>query len=350
VSKLRVAVLMGGTSSEREISLSTGRQIMAALDPAKYDTLALDAAALSPRAVPPPAAAAAIPSLETSRAAPAMAAPDGAEVAAIDLGAIARPDAPCRPDVVLIALHGRGGEDGTVQGLLELLGIPYTGSGVLASALAIDKAMTKRVLRGEGIPVPPDVVLLRSTRPAANAVRRQTAAVVGFPAIVKPNREGSTIGCTIVRDPEDLGSAIDEAFRHDDTVLIEQYLTGTEITVGLLGNTDPVALPTIEIVPEGGFYDYRAKYAQGGSQHVIPARISGAAAGRARDYALRCHRALGCRGMSRVDMIVVDDQPYVLEVNTIPGMTPTSLLPDAARAAGIPFGELLDRLIALALD
>lgn len=348
MSKLRVAVLMGGTSSERAISLSTGRQIMAALDPAKYLPIALDVAALSP------APCDSLPATATPCGDPPDAScpnnPAPTDLIPLNVADLAENRRGGRPDVVIIALHGKGGEDGTVQGMLDLLGIPYTGSGVLASALAMDKARTKKMLRGEGIRVPDDIVLSRRGRPSAGTVDTWIRAAFGYPVIVKPNEGGSTIGCTIVRGGDGLDAAIEAAFAHDKTVLIEPLLSGVEITAGLLGNEDPIVLPLIEIVARGGFYDYEAKYAPGGSEHIIPARISEAAAARARDYAVRSHTALGCRGMSRVDMIVVGDQPYVLEINTIPGMTPTSLLPDAARAAGIDFPALLDRLIACALE
>jgi D-alanine-D-alanine ligase len=259
-----------------------------------------------------------------------------------------------RPDVVFIALHGKGGEDGTIQGMLELLGLPYTGSGVLASALAMDKSMTKRLFRTHGIPVIDDVQIERGhCLPESALVARVEAALGGFPVFVKPNAEGSTFGCTLVTAPEQLAAAIAEALRYDRRALIEKYIQGTEITVGVLGNAGEEdglqALPIIEIVPKSAFYDYESKYAEGGSEHIIPARISHALTRRAQDIALQCHELLGCRGMSRTDMIVAGDRLYVLEVNTIPGMTPTSLLPQAAAYAGIPFSALLDRLIASAL-
>lgn len=347
MKKLRVAVLMGGTSNEREISLSTGRQILAALDRDRYIPMALDAATL---ASPP------VAQLSSTHKAP-LSLPahvpndfsDGALVP-LRIDQIISPDGEVRPDVVIIALHGRGGEDGTVQGMLELLGIPYTGSGVLASALAMNKAMTKRLLKAEGIPVPAEIVVERRCRPDVIALHERLMASFGYPVIVKPNEEGSTIGCTLVFGLDMLEGALQEAFRYDSTALVEQYIQGVEITVGLLGNEEPEVLPIIEIVPHSTFYDYRAKYEPGGSTHIIPARISDIAAERARDYAVRCHRLIGCRGMSRVDLMVAGDQPYLLEVNTIPGMTPTSLLPEAARAAGIEFSALLDRLIGYALQ
>ena len=251
-----------------------------------------------------------------------------------------------RPDVVFIALHGPGGEDGTVQGMLEVLGIPYTGSGVLASALAMDKAMAKRVLSSVGVRMPQDVTVRRGDGEAAARASR-----LALPVIVKPNRQGSTIGMGIVRDPSELDAALAAAFRHDDTALVEQFITGTEITVPVLGNDLLEVLPIVEIVPAGGFYDYQAKYTPGATDEIVPARIPAAVADEARNIALLCHRTLGCRGMSRADMIVTDaGEVYTLEVNTIPGMTPTSLLPRSAQAADIPFPRLLDRLIDLALE
>ncbi len=347
MSKLRVAVLMGGTSAERAVSLSTGRQILAALDPEKYITMALDAASLSRRTptLPPSAPLSALKSAEVTEEAAAV----STDLIPASFSGMAQMGEG-RPDVVIIALHGKGGEDGTIQGALELLGIPYTGSGVLASALAMDKAMTNAFLRGHGMPVPQDIVLRRHNPSSPDALLRQVTGSFGFPAVVKPNAQGSTIGCTIVRAPENLAPAVEEAFKFDDTVLVEQFVAGTEITVGVIGNEEPEALPIIEIDARGGLYDYEAKYAPGGSAHVIPARIPQAAAALATEYALRCHTLLGCRGMSRTDMIVAGGRPYVLEINTIPGMTPTSLLPDAAKAAGIAFSDLLDRLIGYALE
>lgn len=339
MSKIRIAVLMGGVSSERAISLSTGRQILAALDPQRYEARAFDPAALR---------GAEAPAIEAG--AEGVPREPGADLAPMSLQDLAGGLAHTRPDVVFIALHGKGGEDGAIQGMLDVLGIPYTGSGVLASALAMDKSMTKRVLRSHGIPVPDEVAVRRARRPADAEVDAQIAAGIGYPAIVKPNEGGSTIGCRIVRSGADLGGALDEALGQDAMAIIEPLLAGVEITAGVLGNDEPEVLPLIEIVARGGFYDFEAKYAPGGSTHIIPARISDAAAERARRYAADAHLALGCRGMCRVDMMVVGDEPVVLEVNTIPGMTPTSLLPDAARAAGIGFGELLDRLVHDALE
>ena len=340
--KRKVAVLMGGTSAEREVSLSTGRQILNALDPAKYTVYALDTAS----------AGESLPTEGLDHPTSPLTASDGTTaITALPQLPQAAPES--RPDVVFIALHGPGGEDGTVQGMLEVLGFPYTGSGVLASALAMDKAMCKRVLTSAGVRMPLDVTIRRTP---AHVPQTDYAALGGpdampLPWIVKPSRQGSTIGMTVVHEPDQLQAALDAAFAHDDTALVEQFVSGTEITVPVLGNDDLEVLPIVEIVPAGGFYDYAAKYTPGATEEIVPARIPDAAAVEARHIARVCHRTLGCRGMSRTDMIVTPDgQIYTLEVNTIPGMTPTSLLPRSAQAAGLAFGQLLDRLIDLALE
>ena len=301
--KLRVAVLMGGTSSEREISLNTGRQIVSGLNPSKYD------------------------------------------VTTIDTGDLLKLEE--KPDLIFIALHGRGGEDGAVQGMLEILNIPYTGSGILASALAMDKAMSKRLFRSANIPVAREILLSQLPADTDALIARIQAQVGGFPVFVKPNREGSTVGGTLAHTPEQLGEAIRHAFQYDTTILIEQYLRGMEITVGVLGNSgeELTVLPVVEIVPTSDHYDFESKYATGGSEHIIPARLNEAQTQQVQELARQCHNLLGCRGMSRTDFIVTADGPFALETNTIPGMTPTSLLPQSATVAGISFAELLDRII-----
>jgi len=316
VRRLRVAVLMGGVSSEREVSLKTGRKIAEALDRERYEVVPLEIGRPQARSCGSPPGNELIPLLTDGRC----------------------------PDVVFIALHGRYGEDGTVQGLLDLLGVPYTGSGVLASALALNKAVSKKLMLAEGIRTPPFVLV----RDREEGLAR--ASELPLPLVVKPNREGSTIGVTIVRQADQIASALEQAFMHDAEVLVEQYIEGTEITAGVLGNENPRVLPLVEIVPRSGFYDYESKYTPGATDEIVPARIPEARAREARDLALRAHKALGCRGMSRVDMICTPDEVWVLEVNTIPGMTETSLLPRAAAAAGMSFGELVEELIRLAVE
>jgi D-alanine-D-alanine ligase len=314
-AKIRVAVLMGGRSSEREVSLWTGSGIVDALDRERYDVLPVD--------------------------------PTNRE-ALLSLGR--------EPvvDVAFIALHGRFGEDGRLQGMLDLLGIPYVGSGVLASALAMNKWIAKKLLAADGVPTPAYHVLEGAETIHGFAASWElgdgTAHGLSLPVVVKPNEEGSTIGMTIVRTAAEMAPAVRLAAKHDSTVLIEQFIGGTEITAAVLGNRELEVLPLVEIIPEGGFYDYERKYTPGATEKIVPARITEAQAARARDLALRSHRALQCRSLSRVDMIVAEDEVYVLEVNTIPGMTATSLVPRAAEAAGLSYGQFVERLIELALE
>lgn len=306
MSERSIAVLMGGTSAERGVSLNTGEQVATALESEGNRVARIDTA-------------------------------DLAFIERLRTGAF---------DVAFICLHGRLGEDGTIQGLLEVLGLPYVGSGVLASALAMDKVASKHIFRAAGIKTPDSVTLLE---PPAD-----TAAIVeelGVKLVVKPVSEGSSVGMSIVHDPTELPTAIALAFEHDTTVLVERFVSGTEVTVGVIGNDELLALPTLEIVPQHEFYDYDSKYVPGMSAHIIPARVSEGAREECQRVALEAHRALGCRGMSRSDTIVTaEGDVYLLELNTIPGMTATSLLPDSARAAGIEFPALCERLVALALE
>ena len=259
---------MGGLSSERDISLSTGRQILGSLDREKYEVVGVDAALLPGSSrnhlkgagSEVEAVAAAREELVGSN-----------KLASVDQ--IAGTQTGLRPDVALIALHGKYGEDGTIQGMLELLGIPYTGSGVLASALAMDKSMAKKVLAADGILVPPSVDFVTS---GGGWDRDRVAASVGemgYPVIVKPSRQGSTIGMTKVNEPSELNNAIEQAATYDELIVVEKFIHGTELTVGVLGNDEPFALPVVEIVPAKGFYDYEAKYTPGATEEIVPARI-----------------------------------------------------------------------------
>lgn len=332
MDKINIAVLMGGKSAEREVSLSTGKMILGALDKRKYNAIAVDAGFFGTNG---------IVSMDN------IAQDLPPEMLPLDY--IVNPlESQPKPDVVFIALHGRFGEDGTVQGLLELLGIPYVGSGVLASALAMDKIMARKVMQYEGVPVPGGIAVRRPVN--EKSLKNQVEQGMGFPVVVKPNREGSTIGISIARSISELSVALGTAFSHDEDVLIEEFVEGIEITGAVLGNTELQVLPLVEIVPASGFYDYHSKYTPGATEEIVPARIPGKPNRYAQELALVCHRILGCRGMSRTDMIVRDNDVYVLEVNTIPGMTTTSLLPRAALAAGIGFPKLLDMLIGFALE
>jgi len=308
MKKLTVALLSGGISSEREVSLNSGNQVFEALDKKKYDVLRYD------------------PKTDLQR-----------------LVADAQ-----KIDVAMIILHGPFGEDGTVQGLLDLLGIPYQGSGVLGSAVAMNKLMSKQLYQQVGLPVPSYLALKRSDTldPAGITAR------LGLPVVIKPVQGGSSVGMSIVRSESDLPGAIQKAFDFDTTVLVEAYIDGIEITGGVLGNSDPEALPLIEIIPDKShaFFDYEAKYTAGITQEICPARIDAALTEKARTYAVMAHEALGCKGYSRTDLMLKGRDLFVLETNTIPGMTATSLFPQAAAAAGLPFGQLLDRLIELSLE
>ncbi|MEN6356049.1 MAG: D-alanine--D-alanine ligase [Armatimonadota bacterium] len=344
-SKIRVAVMMGGLSSERGVSLSTGKQILEALDANKYETVGVDAALIPGTRRQCLQGA----STEVKAVADAGAALCGANKLT-SMQEIASEKSGLRPDVVFLALHGRFGEDGTVQGFLDLLGVPYTGSGVLASALAMDKSMAKKVLSGDGVPVPPSVDFCCINGKWDEAGVASEVEKMGYPVMVKPSRQGSTIGMTKVISPDELNNAISRAAGYDTSIVIEKFIEGREFTVGVLGNDKPFALPVVEIVPAKGFYDYEAKYTPGATEEIVPAKISDDATARAQELALMAHKSLGCRGVSRTDIIIGADGMYALEVNTIPGMTPTSLLPQAAAAAGIPFGKLLDMLIEYALE
>jgi D-alanine-D-alanine ligase len=343
---------MGGTSAEREVSLSTGRQVLQALDPERYEAFPVDTAYLHLRGLAAPAAPA---SLEEPGE-PASVQPEAPRLPSGDALVLPSPGEPPlvgrnRPDVALICLHGRFGEDGTIQGMLELLDIPYTGSGVLASALAMDKTMAKKLFQVEGVPTPPSLTLKgRADADRYLAGLRAGTSPVACPAVVKPSRQGSTIGISIVRDAAEMPAALETALEFDSEVLVEKFVEGMEITAPVLGNEELECLPLVEIVPASGFYDYEAKYTAGATDEICPARLSPELTRQAQELAVRAHRALGCRGFSRTDMLVAEDGIWVLEVNTIPGMTPTSLLPRSAETAGLPFSRLLDRMIELALE
>lgn len=308
IQPLTVALLSGGISSEREVSLKSGDQVFAALNKDKYRVIRYD------------------PKTDISRL-----------VA----------DAPSI-DVALIILHGPYGEDGTVQGLLDLLGIPYQGSGVLGSAIAMDKLVSKQLYEKSGIPTPTYITISRH-----DAQKAQTCLErIGLPLVIKPAKGGSSIGMAIVKTRDGLEPAIQEALRHDDTLVVETYIQGTELTVGIIGNRDLKALPVIEIIPDTRyeFFNYHAKYLPGASLEICPARIDETLTEKAQAYAIMAHRALFCEGYSRTDMMLRDRELYILETNTIPGMTETSLLPRAAKTAGIAFPEFLDILIELGIE
>lgn len=253
-------------------------------------------------------------------------------------------------DVAFVAMHGRYGEDGCIQGLLEVLHLPYTFSGVLASAMGTEKDVAKVMYRQAGIPTPENVVIKPGTV-LSSAEQDELVERLGLPLFVKPACNGSSYGITRVTDVSQLPAALELASSQGDNALVEQCITGMEITVPVIGNDNPQALPIVEIVTGAEFYDLKVKYEPGELHHVIPARLSEDVYARAQELAISAHKALGCRGASRSDFIVTaDGTPYILETNTIPGMTETSLLPDSARRAGIEFPELCRRFVEFALQ
>jgi D-alanine-D-alanine ligase len=301
MSRRRVGVLMGGCSAERDVSLRTGDGVAAALESRGYDVVRVvwsdDGTGLDERL----------------------------RVADVD--------------VAFLALHGRGGEDGCVQGLLELMGIPYTGSGVLASALAMDKLKAKEMFRLHNVPTPPYYVAGR----ADLADLEELHGSFGFPAIVKPRREGSSVGLFKVEDLRALAEAIERGLAFDDQVLVERFVGATEVHVGIL---DGRVLGAIEVRPKHGLYDYRAKYTAGMTEYICPPRLPATRLRGVMNLAERAARALSCTGACRVDLLVTEgENEYVLEVNTLPGMTPTSLLPKIAQAAGIDYPSLCEAIL-----
>lgn len=308
MGKIRVALLSGGDSPEREVSLSSGKQVYEALDKEKYDIKTYD-----PKS---------------------------------DLKKIVE-DAPSI-DVALLILHGSNGEDGTVQGLLDLLKIPYQGAGVLGSALAMNKLAAKKMYELAKIPVPPYVAFSKGEPLAAD----EWVSRLGLPIVVKPVCAGSSVGMSIVRDVCDIAAAIEKALQFDSHILLEAYIKGVELTCGVLGNLELEALPVIEIIPskEYEFFDYNAKYLKGASEEICPARIEDSIREQVQKYAIEAHKALFLRGYSRSDMILSDGRIYLLETNTIPGMTATSLYPQSAQKAGYSFPQILDKLISLSME
>jgi D-alanine-D-alanine ligase len=294
----KVGVLLGGLSGEREVSIRSGEAILAALTERGHD------------------------------ACPVFVDRD------IDL--VLRQ---MRVDVAFLALHGRYGEDGCIQGLLEVLGIPYTGSGVLASALAMNKAKSKEILRLHNLPTAPSYVIAADS--GEDLI--ESHGSFGFPVVVKPSGEGSSLGVQIARDELELESAVEEALRFDDDVIVERFVEGKEISVGVL---EGKALGAVEIVPRRGFYDFQNKYTAGRSDYYFPARLSPERYRSVLRLGTLAHEALGCEGATRVDLMVSDrGNEIILEVNTLPGMTPTSLLPKIAHGAGLSFEDLVDEIL-----
>ncbi|HMS55755.1 MAG TPA: D-alanine--D-alanine ligase [Fimbriimonadaceae bacterium] len=296
----RVAVCYGGDSAEREVSLHSGLAIEAALKRKGYDAFLIDVSEVL---------------LKSG-----------------DLRAFVGPE---RPDLAFLAVHGTNAEDGAIQGLFHLLHVPYTGSGLQSSAIAMDKDRTKQILLAKGIRVP-----------VGQVVRAGGKCTLKAPVVVKPNAQGSTVGLSFVKHDSELAEALQKAWQYDESALVEEWIVGTEISVPVLGDQ---ALPPVEIIPASGQYDFAAKYLPGATEEICPARISRALTAEVQQIALSAHNALGCSGASRTDMIIRGNEVFVLEVNTLPGMTGTSLLPNSAATAGISFDDLVDWIVQEAL-
>jgi D-alanine-D-alanine ligase len=339
---LNIAIFMGGDTPERDVSLETGRCVARALLELEHQILPLD-----PSRGGEPLAE----DINSWGSGPAPQPPELIPQGGRYHGALFSAVQACRQhgaDVIFNALHGGIGEDGTIQGYLDLVGIPYTGSGMLASALAMDKTMAKKIFDREGIRVPNGITLPATAAQDANRLLNMSAPALMLPVVVKPNSQGSTVGLRLVEEKAQLSEACQEADRYGSGVLVEEYIPGRELTVALLEDR---ALPLVEIVPEGGLYDYTHKYTDGKSQYITNPDLPSELTGEIQAMSLKAFQALGCYGYARADLrLSPENIPYLLEINTLPGMTPHSLVPKAAQAAGIDFAHLVQRIINLALE
>jgi D-alanine-D-alanine ligase len=326
--RLRVAVIMGGRSSEHDISVASARSVAASLDPERYEVREIEIGRDGRWELPPGRRE------ELGQGASPLPVPLNGQPE--PLGDI---------DVVFPVLHGPFGEDGTVQGFLELAGVAYVGAGVTASALCMDKDLFKAVMRDKGIPVVDSVTLLERNRD-------RVENPFGYPVVVKPARLGSSVGISVVTSPKELGAAVDLAFEHDEKVLLEEFVKGVEVECSVLGNEEPVASIPGEIVPlVSDWYDYRAKYEEGGMDLIVPPRVDERTIARVQELAVAAFVASDCEGMARVDFFVREGGEVVVnELNTIPGFTSTSVYAKLFEASGLSYRELLDRLVVLALD
>ena len=335
--RTRVAVLLGGRSSEHEISLASARSVLQALDPERYETVTVEIGRDGRWELGAGDERRQLGSGGNNSSSVAETLPVPTEQVPATLGEV---------DVVFPVLHGPFGEDGTVQGLLELAGVPYVGARVLGSALAMDKDVFKAVMRDRGVPVTRNITLRQGQAPENP---------FGYPAFVKPARLGSSVGISKVRSADELAAAVEVAFRHDEKVLVEEFVDGIEVECGVLGNDEPLASLPGEIVSHGfdgaDWYDYSAKYDEGGMDLIVPPHLDQKTIERVQELAVRAFVGGECEGMARVDFFVRPDGEVVLnELNTIPGFTATSVYAKLFEASGLPYPELVDRLVQLAVE
>lgn len=345
MNRINVAVLMGGQTVEHEVSLKTGKVIVESLDKSKYNVkpiiIGKDGKWFVPKGY--------IGQLYQEQ-------PNEHGIAPLNIGLALDRIINEKVDVVFIAMHGPLGEDGTVQGLFELIGLPYTGSNVLASSLAMHKMMSRKLFKLEGLNVPLSISFTESQwNKDKGAIVSEIREKIGFPCVFKPMELGSSVGISIAKAEDDICRCYEEVIPYTSEILVEEFIDGIELTcavLGALGGGEPIPLVPTQIIPiSSKFFDYEAKYTPGATQEITPPRdVSEEKIRELQDIAVRAHKILGCGGMSRTDMIMRGETIYVLELNTIPGMTETSLYPQAARAAGISFPDLLDNIIQIAID
>jgi len=339
---LKILLVIGGDSAESDVSLNTGRAVFAALKERGHDVLVADPH--RPYITPTDDPGAFFDEAEIADTPPVFG--EDVFVARRRFINVVKDMERLDREVVFNALHGGAGEDGTFQAVLDFLGVPYTGCGPLACALAMDKELSKRLVAGAGVPVARHLYL-DSASDDMNEVDLQARGELKFPVVVKPNNEGSSVGVTIVEKYDDLKNAITEAKEFGGHYLIEEFIPGKEITIGILDGED---LPSLEIKPKQGFYDYRNKYQPGGCEYIVPAPIDTAVANAVSDAAKSAYKVLGCRHYARIDFRVTDEgEPYFLEANTLPGLTEGSLFPKSALGGGIVYRQMVDKILRLAM-
>jgi len=345
--KINVAVLMGGRTAEHEVSLNTGRVIANALDKDKYNVKPIIIKKTGEWLVPKDYLTQSnYEQLESQRT----------DIIPISTGNALDKAVEEKIDVVFLAMHGPMGEDGTVQGLLELVDIPYTGSGVLSSSMSMNKVISRRMFEYAGLKIPKGIDFnVWGWQKKASQIKSDVKTKVGYPCILKPVELGSSVGISIIRSEEDFDTGLQKVFEHSNDVLVEEYIDGKELTCAVLGainGEEPIPLVPTQIIPKTSeFFDYEAKYTAGATEEITPPRdFHGETIKKIQEIAVCAHKILACGGMSRTDVMIRDDEIYVLELNTIPGMTELSLYPQAARAANIEFPDLLDKIIQIAVE